>query len=147
MEGALKDFLERLKSEHKVLGQTILCDEQGQHLLLQGKFRYRFDQARDAAGERLKEINAELGEDAMREMGLEWIRFQFRDMRPKAATDNERNKGMDATRRLLGHTTEKQTADYVRGLVGELVDSVSVAQMTEDFRAFLAKVLSPKTGT
>jgi hypothetical protein len=35
----------------------------------------------------------------------------------------------------------------VRGLVGKLADSVSVAQMTEDCRAFLAKVLSPKTGT
>ena len=83
----------------------------------------------------------------MRELGLEWIRFQFRDMRPKAATDNERENGMDATRRLLGHTTEKQTADYVREFVGELVVSVPVAKMSEDFKAFLAKVLSPKTGT
>jgi integrase len=145
--GELKVFLERIRTEHRVLGQTILCDEQGQHLTLQGKFRYRFDQARDAAGERLQQISAELGKDAMHELGLEWIRFQFRDMRPKAATDNERANGMDATRRLLGHTTEKQTADYVRGLVGELVDSVPVARMTEDFKEFLAKVLSPKTGT
>ena len=49
-----------------------------------------------------------------------------------------RNKGTDPV------AAEKQTADYVRALVAELVDSVSVAQMAEDFRAFLAKVLSPR---
>lgn len=141
IDGELKAFMDRIRTEHKVLGKTILCDERGQSLVLQGKFRYRFDQARDAAGMRLKQLTAELGEDSMRELGLEWIRFQFRDMRPKAATDNERIHGMDATRRLLGHTTEKQTADYVRGLVGELVDSVSIAQMSEEFKAFLAQAM------
>ena len=53
-----------------------------------------------------------------------WLRdlIQFRDMRPKGATDSERRDGMPATRKRLGHTTEAQTADYVRDRVGELVD-------------------------
>lgn len=48
--------------------------------------------------------------------------IQFRDMRPKGATDSERRDGMPATRKRLGHTTESQTAEYVRAKIGELVD-------------------------
>jgi integrase len=39
----------------------------------------------------------------------------FHDLRAKAGTDKERREGMQAARLLLGHTTEQQTSDYVRG--------------------------------
>jgi hypothetical protein len=66
--------------------------------------------------------------------------FQFRDLRPKAATDKEPSAGMADTRRFLGHTTERQTADYVRDKIGELTDPVSASPPE-----WMAKVLSPKT--
>lgn len=61
------------------------------------------------------------------------------DLRPKAATDKERVEGMNKARRFLGHTTEKQTPDYVRNRIRELVRPVHVA-----FPEWMAKVLSPK---
>lgn len=139
--GPLKLLLERIRARD-IVGQTILCDEEGQRILLQGKFRYRFHQARAKAKETIERLTAQLGRAAMQELGLEWFPFQFRDLRPKAATDKERKAGMAETRRFLGHTTEKQTADYVRERVGELVDPVSLPEGIE-------KVLSqlPATGT
>jgi hypothetical protein len=47
---------------------------------------------------------------------------------------------MAETRRFLGHTTERQTADYVRDRIGELDGPVSVAKPE-----WMAKVLSPKS--
>lgn len=73
--------------------------------------------------------------------GSSTSRFSFRDLRPKAATDMERHHGMAETRRFLGHTTEAQTADYVRDRIGELVDPVAAAKPE-----WLAKVLSPNEG-
>lgn len=136
--GALKDLLLRIRARG-IIGRTILCDEDGQGLLLQGKFRYRFWKARSAAKVRFDALEIELGSEKMRDLGLEWCPFQFRDLRPKAATDKERVDGMAETRRFLGHTTEKQTADYVRDRVGDLVDPVSAPQPK-----WMAKVLSPK---
>jgi hypothetical protein len=42
--------------------------------------------------------------------------------------------------RFLGHTTERQTAEYVRDKIGELTDPVSASPPE-----WMAKVLSPKT--
>jgi integrase len=108
--------------------------------LLQGKFRFRFHKAREAAKKHIDALAVELGVEKLRELGLEWFPFQFRDLRPKAATDKERSAGMAETRRFLGHTTERQTADYVRDKIGELTDPVSASPPE-----WMAKVLSPKT--
>lgn len=154
--GRLKELLERIRAR-KVVGKTILCDEQGQALNPMGKFRYRFYKARDMAAAKIRALQLDHGDAWLTAHGLpippqaapagerdNWLKdlIQFRDMRPKAATDSERRDGMPATRKRLGHTTEKQSADYVRDVVGELVDPVSV-----DLPAWVAKVLSPKTGT
>lgn len=137
--GRLKDLITRIRKRilaSTVRSRTILSDEAGQPLRQGGKFRYRFYKARDAAQARIRELLAQHGEAWIIEKGLPVPpalapgardRFlvdliQFRDMRPKAATDSERRDGMPATRRRLGHTTEAQTADYVRDKVGELVD-------------------------
>jgi len=75
----------------------------------------------------------------LRELGLEWFPFQFRDLRPKAATDKEGATGMAETRRFLGHTTERQTADYVRDKIGELVNPVSASQPEWTAKVLFAK--------
>ncbi len=137
--GDLKVLLDRVRARG-IVGQTILCDEKGQKLLLQGKFRFRFHKAREAAKKHIDALAVELGVEKLRELGLEWFPFQFRDLRPKAATDKERSAGMAETRRFLGHTTERQTADYVRDKIGELTDPVSASPPE-----WMAKVLSPKT--
>ena len=137
--GDLKGLLDRVRARG-IVGQTVLCDEKGQKLLLQGKFRSRFYKAREAAKHRIDALTVELGAEKLRELGLEWFPFQFRDLRPKAATDKERVTNMAETRRFLGHTTERQTADYVRDRIGELVDPASASQPH-----WMAKVLSPKT--
>jgi hypothetical protein len=122
------------------LDLALLCGEKGQKLLLQGKFRFRFHKAREAAKTHIDALAAKSDVEKLRELGLEWFPFQFRDLRPKAATDKERSAGMAETRRFLGHTTERQTADYVRDKIGELTDPVSASPPE-----WMAKVLSPKT--
>ena len=39
---------------------------------------------------------------------------QFRDLRAKALTDTDATSGILQAQRLAGHTTQSQTADYVR---------------------------------
>lgn len=43
-------------------------------------------------------------------------KFQFRDIRHKAATDMENKHGREAARQLLGHTTQNTTAKYIDGV-------------------------------
>jgi integrase len=108
--------------------------------LLQGKFRSRFNKARKAAKKQIDALASKVGSEKLHELGLEWFPFQFRDLRPKAATGKERATGTAETRRFLGHTTERQTADYVRDKIGELVNRVAASQPE-----WMAKVLSPKS--
>ncbi len=140
IEGGLRDLIERIR-KRGIIGQTMLCDENGQRLLAGGKFRYRFYKARSAAKQKVMELTQRFDPEKIRDMVLEWFDFQFRDLWPKAATDKEKERaeGMNETRRFLDHTTEKQTADYVRDRIGELVGPVNVA-----FPEWMAKVLSPK---
>lgn len=139
--GNLKVLVDRILAR-KVTGRTILCDERGQPLRQGGKFRYRFYKARDAAAARIRELQAEHGDAWLVEHQLpippaaparegdrdNWLKdlIQFRDMRPKSATDSARRDGMPETRKRLAHTTEAQTAGYVRDRVGELVDPATL---------------------
>ena len=88
---------------------TILADPSGQPLRPFGYFRSHFDKARKAA------------EKKAQELGVEFFPFQFRDLRAKAASDIE---SMSTARKLLGHTTESMTRDYVRARVGEKVTPI-----------------------
>jgi len=104
VEGSLSRLLARLQSR-TVLSTTILCDERGQSLRLTGQLRYRFLQARQAAGKTEG-----------------FTPFRLQDIRAKAATDTAIAHGIEAARLLLGHTTQKQTADYIRPLMGQIAD-------------------------
>ena len=48
-------------------------------------------------------------------------KFQFRDLRAKAATDKDDKVGIEAAQALLGHRTSSMTADYIRHRMGKLV--------------------------
>lgn len=108
IEGKLKEVLERIRARG-IKGMTILSDPKGQPLKDFGFFRSQFDKARDAA------------EAEAKEMGIDFVRFQFRDLRPKAATDLDTLHSLKAAQKLLGHTTERMTAEYIRKRRGDVV--------------------------
>ena len=103
--GDLADVINRIRGRG-TLGMTILTDPKGQPLKEFGYFRSQFDKARDAA------------EAEAKKLGIPFERFQFRDLRPKAATDLE---DLANAQKLLGHTTERMTARYIRARRGDVV--------------------------
>lgn len=106
--GELATLLDRIKARGLV-GMTILTDPNGQAFKSFGYFRSHFDLARNAAEKEAKEF------------GIEFVRFQFRDLRAKAASDIE---SMAKARKLLGHSTEQMTRNYVRARIGERISPV-----------------------
>lgn len=106
IEGALKDYIDRQRAK-PVTSIHLVSDNSGQPLRTVGsKFRREWDEARDKA------------EAEAKENGLSYTRFQLMDLRAKAATDTCEKYGLEAARCLLGHTTQKQTADYIRSIRG-----------------------------
>lgn len=103
--GELASVITRIRARG-ILGLTILTDPKGQPLKEFGYFRSQFDKARDAA------------EAEAKGLGIPFERFQFRDLRPKAATDLE---SLANAQKLLGHTTERMTAAYIRARRGDVV--------------------------
>lgn len=53
--------------------------------------------------------------------------FEFRDLRAKAATDVDDAVDIEAARKLLGHTTQKMTVNYIRRRKGALVEPAAMA--------------------
>ena len=47
--------------------------------------------------------------------------FQFRDLRAKAGTDTDEQRGMNPAQEQLGHSIAAMTARYVRHCRGKLV--------------------------
>jgi len=106
--GELATLLDRIRARG-VVGMTLLADPKGQPLKQFGYFRSQFDRARAAA-----EAEALANKEP-------FTRFQLRDLRAKTATDSE---SMASARKLLGHSTEAMTADYVRERRGERVSAL-----------------------
>jgi integrase len=73
------------------------------------KLRGAFERARTAAAKAHPELAPEIR------------KFQFRDLRAKAATDKEESAGLDAAQAQLGHSTSAMTSKYVRHRLGKLV--------------------------
>jgi integrase len=113
IEGDLADLIKRIKTRQGIKGFTILADPKGQPLKEFGYFRSHFDKARDAAEQEAKEL------------GISFERFQFRDLRPKAASDIDAMHDIKAAQKLLGHTTEQMTAAYIRSRRGDVVQPMS----------------------
>lgn len=116
IEGQLAVVLDRIRARG-IKGLTILADPTGQPLKEFGYFRSQFDKARD------------LAEQEAAELGIEFVRFQFRDLRPKAATDLDSLHSLKAAQKLLGHTTERMTADYIRKRRGDVVQPVPMKKV------------------
>ena len=97
IEGELATVIERIRAR-AVVGVYLLTTRRGQRLSYQ-RLRWLFDRARDAAK----------------------VRFQFRDLRAKAATDME---NLEHAQKLLGHATRDMTEHYTRKRLGEKVSPV-----------------------
>ena len=109
--GELAAVIDRIKARG-VVGMTMLADPKGQQLKPFGYFRSQFKAARDKAEARAAEL------------GIEFVRFQFKDLRAKSASDMSTMAG---ARKLLGHSTESMTTKYVRNRVGEKVSPVLIS--------------------
>jgi integrase len=107
VEGQLAEVVERINGR-KVTGIALICNEKGERMT-EFMLRGAFDRARVAAGARHPELAQEIK------------KFQFRDLRAKAATDKEESQGIAAAQDQLGHTTSTMTAHYVRHRRGKLV--------------------------
>ncbi|MBY0500099.1 MAG: tyrosine-type recombinase/integrase [Nitrosomonas sp.] len=97
----IKRIIER-KSSYKIRSFSLIVDSTGQRLTASA-LRGHFDRAREAAG-----ISKE--------------KFQFRDLRAKAATDTTEYTGdIRQAQKQLGHTTISMTEHYVKSRKGEKV--------------------------
>jgi integrase len=107
IEGELAKVVARIK-RRKVSGIALIADAHGQ-AMSKGMLRGAFDRARIAAKEKQPKLKAQIEA------------FQFRDLRAKAGTDTEENRGMAAAKDQLGHSSETMTSHYVRHRRGKLV--------------------------
>lgn len=104
IEGELKVLLAEImeyKKRFSVRALSLLLTERGQPMNAYS-LRTRLDAAREAAGIAKEDL-------------------QFRDMRPKAATEVDERGGVRQAQALLGHTTEGMTSHYIRHKSGKLV--------------------------
>jgi hypothetical protein len=80
----------------------LLFDDDGKQLLPQGMVRTRLYKA------------IRLAKQVCEELQVPWVNFTRQQLRPTALTATNRVHGRGEARKLAGHTTEKQTADYIR---------------------------------
>ena len=96
--GDLANLLKRMadrKAKFAVRPLQLLVDEAGRPMT-KAKLRSRFEAARDAAG-------------------VDGSRFQFRDLRRKAAADLRDQADIYASQALLGHANVEMTEHYAAG--------------------------------
>ena len=116
----LEAILARLRGDRARPKGKVLVDENGAALNPLGAFRYRFLQARTDA---MAKAEAE---------GLDHQDFQLRDLRPMAGLAMLDAQGMDAARRLLGHSTERMTAHYTTQRRGQVSDAAKIVRSTSN---------------
>jgi integrase len=110
----LEALIQRLRRDRTHPKGHVLVDEDGAALNPVGAFRYRFSAARTAAIKKAEEAEVDHQD------------FQLRDLRPMAGLAMLDAEGMDAARRLLGHTTERMTAHYTTKRRGFVSKSASI---------------------
>lgn len=118
MKNALSKLIDRMlaaKARHKVRSLYLICNEEGQRLSYFA-LDARLEKARVAA----QAVAESQGNAALaREIG----KFQFRDLRAKAATDKADDTGdIRAAQKQLGHGSVKMTGHYVRNRRGDKID-------------------------
>lgn len=111
--GDLEQYITRQRGKNPS-SVYLVSDDTGRKVNPNGtRFRRPWDKARDSA-----EVEA-------KEKGIHFERFALMDIRAKAATDICEKHGLEAARLLLGHRTQKQTADYIRSIKGEKAQAVA----------------------
>jgi hypothetical protein len=126
IEGKLKEIIDRRRATHP-MSLYILFDENGQELRKNGLIRSRFYKARD------------LARAVCKEAGIKWVEFARTDLRPTAITQVDKDHGRQEARKLAGHTTEKQTAHYVRH-DAELVTTAALPALQADLFSKIDKI-------
>ncbi len=109
IEDELASTLDRIKSRNRKVSSLFLIATQSGTALNQSTLRIRFDNARNIAEKRA----LELGDT---NLALKIRAFQFRDIRPKAASEIS----LEHASKLLGHTDQEITSKVYRR-VGEVV--------------------------
>ena len=109
IEDELANTLDRIKSRNRKVSSLFLIATQSGTALNQSTLRIRFDNARNIAEKRA----LELGDT---NLALKIRAFQFRDIRPKAASEIS----LEHASKLLGHTDQEITSKVYRR-VGEVV--------------------------
>lgn len=102
--GRLADVLKRIadrKARLKVHSLALIVNERGQQLTASA-LDGRFGTARECAG-------------------IKPADFQFRDLRAKAATEADDQRGIEQAQALMGHSTPAMTKRYIRHRAGKLV--------------------------
>lgn len=105
--GEFAAVLNRILSR-RVIGLGLVNNDDGQKMTTY-MLRYAFEAARSNAADENPSIRDSI------------LKFQFRDLRAKAATDIDDDRGIDAAQAQLGHSTATMTAQYVRHRRGKLV--------------------------
>lgn len=111
----------------------LLFDDEGRQLLEQGMIRTRLTKAIRKA----KVVCTQLG--------IEWVPFTRQQLRPTVLTDADKVNARDAVRRLAGHTTEKQTADYIRH-EAEIATPACLPSIDMDLLQRIARLTSDAAG-
>ncbi|MDF3822905.1 hypothetical protein P3G55_23610 [Leptospira sp. 96542] len=104
----------------------ILFDEQGRDLKPNGTVRSRLYKA------------VELARQVCAKLEITWVDFTRQQLRPTALTQADRVHGREGARKLGGHTTEKQTAHYIRPDTEE-AQSVLPPLLNEEFMVRVEK--------
>lgn len=105
--GEFAAVLNRIASR-RITGLALVNNDDGQQMTTY-MLRYAFESARNKAAAQNPLISEAI------------LKFQFRDLRAKAATDIDDDRGIDAAQAQLGHSTTTMTAHYVRHRRGKLV--------------------------
>jgi integrase len=72
---------------------------------------------------------------------IPWQDFTLQQLRPTAVTKTDKDHGRDAARKIAGHTTEKQTAHYIRHEAEEAI-AVALPPADQELMKRIAPIIS-----
>lgn len=125
--GQVVDRILARKAKPAVHSLALVVNERGQPLTY-AALDYRFEKARSAAAtaatRKSEEATSPPEKEALAALAAAIRKFQFRDLRAKAATEKDDLEGMSAAKDLLGHASETMTRQYVRHRLGKRVNPV-----------------------
>jgi len=97
----LQEFIDRRRALNPK-SLYLLFDDDGRQLVPQGMVRTRLYKA------------IKLAKQVCEKLEIKWVPLTRQQLRPTAITQVDKVQGREGARKLAGHTTEKQTADYIR---------------------------------